>query len=25
VPVTVAERFARFDVSRNGAPASDGA
>jgi GTP-binding protein HflX len=25
VPATVAERFARFDVSRNGAPASDGA
>jgi GTP-binding protein HflX len=25
VPVTVAERFARFDVSRNGAAASDGA
>src|SRR3954465_10698798 len=25
VPATVAERFARFDVSRNGAAASDGA
>jgi GTP-binding protein HflX len=25
VPATVAERFARFDVSRNGATASDGA